>query len=201
MFVNGEPVCDSFAPRFPKARIMRILIKAVALAATLGLVLFPSAGWAASHGHDDTPHEHSASGHAEPDDELSGLMMPIMNPARGRLLFASKGCVACHAVNGVGGQDAPPMDAETMPRIMNPFSFAARMWRGAETMILLQQEIFGEQIDMTGQELADIISFVHNAEEQQNFSEADIPHEVLELIEHTHGGHDAHEHAPGHDHD
>ena len=173
----------------------------VAVAAVLGLALLPSAAWADNHRHEDAPHEHSADGHAESDDELSGLMMPIMNPARGRLLFASKGCVACHAINGVGGQDAPPMDAATMPQIMNPFSFAARMWRGAETMILLQQEIFGEQIELTGQELADIISFVHNAEEQRKFSEADIPHEVLELIEHTHAGHEEHEHAPGHDHD
>ena len=182
---------------------MRRLATAVAVAAAaLGLALLPSAGWADSDDpHEDTTHEHSAEGHAESDDELSGLMMPIMNPARGRRLFASKGCVACHAINGVGGQDAPPMDASTMPRIMNPFSFAARMWRGAETMILFQQEIFGEQINLTGQELADIISFVHNAEEQRNFSEADIPHEILELIDHTHAGHQEHEHAPEQEHD
>ena len=179
----------------------RLTIVLVAAAAFLAAMVLGATAWADSHRHEDTPHEHSADGHAESDDELSGLMMPIMDPARGRLLFASKGCVACHAINGVGGQDAPPMDAATMPRIMNPFSFAARMWRGAETMILLQQEIFGEQIDLTGQELADIISFVHNAEEQRNFSEADIPHEVLELIEHTHAGHEEHQHAPGHDHD
>lgn len=179
---------------------MRTLATAVA-AAALGLAFLPSAGWADSDPHEETTNEHSAAGHAESDDEISGLMMPIMNPARGKLLFASKGCIACHAINGVGGQDAPPMDAATMPRIMNPFSFAARMWRGAETMILLQQEIFGEQIELTGQELADIISFVHNEDEQRDFSEADIPHEVLELIDHTHAGHEEHEHAPEQDHD
>ena len=180
---------------------MRTLTTAVAAAAALGLALLPSTGWADNHPHEETTHEHSADGHAESDDELSGLMMPIMNPARGRILFASKGCVACHAINGVGGQDAPPMDAATMPRIMNPFSFAARMWRGAETMILLQQEIFGEQIELTGQELADIISFVHNAEEQKKFNEADIPHEILELIGHTHSGRDEQEHNADQDHD
>ena len=31
------------------------------------------------------------------------LIMPMMNPARGRKLFASKGCVTCHSINGVGG--------------------------------------------------------------------------------------------------
>ena len=142
----------------------------------------------------DDGHEHTAEGHAESDDLVSGLMMPIMNPARGRKLFASKGCVACHAVNGVGGTVAPPFDASTAPTLVNPFSFAARMWRGAETMIALQQEGFDEQINLTGQELADIIGFVHNVDEQKRFSNADVPHDVLELIEHTHGGHTAHGH-------
>lgn len=63
------------------------------------------------------------------------LMMPIMNPVRGRLLLAEKGCVACHAVNGVGGGDAPPLNASAMGRMMNPFDFAANMWRGAEAMM------------------------------------------------------------------
>ena len=174
---------------------------AAAAAAALGLALLPSAGWADTHRHEDTPHEHSTDGHAEADDVISGLMMPIMNPARGRILYASKGCVACHAVNGVGGEDAPPLDAATMPRIMNPFSFAARMWRGAETMILLQREIFGDQIELTGQELLDIIGFVHNEEEQRKFSASDIPHEVLELLDHTHEEHEPHEHPPDFQHD
>ena len=82
-----------------------------------------------------------------------GLLMPMMNPARGRELFASKGCVVCHSVNGVGGEDARPLDASTMDMPMNPFEFAARMWRGAEAMIYLQQEELGEQIEFTGAEL------------------------------------------------
>src|SRR3546814_3672335 len=69
-----------------------------------------------------------------------GLMMPSMDAARGRQLFASKGCVVCHSVNGVGGENAPPLDASTMSMPMNPFEFAARMWRGAEAMVALQRE-------------------------------------------------------------
>ncbi|CDX25401.1 exported hypothetical protein [Mesorhizobium sp. ORS 3324] len=111
-----------------------------------------------------------------------GLMMPVMNPAKGRKLFAEKGCVACHSVNGIGGTDAAALDASTMTPMMNPFDFTARMWTGAEAMIDMQREELGEQIQFTGQELADIIAFAHDAEEQKKFSEADIPPEIDKLL-------------------
>ncbi len=115
------------------------------------------------------------------------LMMPEMDPARGRKLFASKGCVACHAVNGVGGHDATPLDAHTMNPVMNPFDFAAKMWRMAPAMIYAQEEALGEQILFTGDELADIIAFIHHDEEQHYFSEADITPEVRQMMHHSHG--------------
>lgn len=116
-----------------------------------------------------------------------GLMMPSMDSARGRKLFASKGCVVCHAVNGVGGEDAPPLDASTMQLPMDPFEFAAKMWDGAEAMVALQREELGEPIALTGQELADIIAFVHHAEEQKKFSEADIPKKIKDAMKGGHG--------------
>ncbi|MEM5474486.1 c-type cytochrome [Hoeflea sp. AS60] len=111
-----------------------------------------------------------------------GLMVPTMDPARGRQLFASKGCVVCHSVNGVGGEDAPPLDASTMVLPMNPFEFAARMWRGAEAMVAMQREELGEPISLTGTELADIIAFVHDAEAQSQFSKKDIPERIKNLM-------------------
>ena len=113
----------------------------------------------------------------------SGLFIPEMNAKRGRELFASKGCVVCHSINGIGGEVAPMLDAEFMDEIMNPFDFAARMWRGGGAMIARQQTELGKQIDLTGQELADIIAFVHNAEEQARFSEFDVPHEIEEMMQ------------------
>ena len=95
--------------------------------------------------------------------------------ARGRTLFVSKGCVACHAINEVGGTSAPPLDAEGAPGEVDPLDFVARMWRGAEAMIFMQQQELGAQLDLTGRELADIIAFVHDPEERQKFSEADVP--------------------------
>ncbi|MBI1220819.1 MAG: c-type cytochrome [Rhodobacteraceae bacterium] len=105
----------------------------------------------------------------------TGLYLPPMNAAAGRKLFASKGCVVCHSINGVGGTDAPKLDASTMKSPMDPFDFAAKMWHGAPAMIAMQQSELGAQIQFTGDELADIIAFAHDPAEQKKFSEADIP--------------------------
>lgn len=133
------------------------------------------------------------------------LMMPQMDPARGRKLFASKGCVACHAINGVGGHDATPLDAHTMDQVMSPFDFAAKMWRMAPAMIYAQEEALGEQILFTGDEIADIIAFVHHDEEQHKFTEADIPPRIQKWMHHSHGdpggGAEAHGEELGHRHD
>lgn len=103
------------------------------------------------------------------------LDLPTMDPHAGRRLFASKGCVLCHSINGIGGTDAPRLDASTMPKNMNPFDLAARMWRGAPAMIAMQYDEIGSQIQFNGQELANIIAFIHDPAEQAAFSEADIP--------------------------
>ncbi len=115
----------------------------------------------------------------------TGLVLPRMDSANGRLLFASKGCVVCHSVNYVGGVDAPMLDAEFMDQPMNPFDFAANMWRGAETMVIMQREELGYVIQISGQELADIIAFVHDPQEQLLFSTDDIPEDIQGLMEHA----------------
>ena len=150
-----------------------------------------------SHAKTDMAHDQIAS--------RSGpqLVMPMMNSTRGRILFASKGCVTCHSINGVGGEDAANLDAHSMMDLMNPFDFAARMWRGAAAMIAMQEDAFGEQIESTGAELADIIAFVHDDEEQHKFSEDDIPLEIMPMMQHRHGetgGAAAHGEELGHGH-
>jgi mono/diheme cytochrome c family protein len=104
-----------------------------------------------------------------------GLIVPTMDLEHGKHLFASKGCVVCHSINGVGGTDAPKLDASTMAPVMNPFEFFAKMWRGATPMIAMQQHEIGHQIQFTGQELADIVAYVHNRQVQKTFSKVDIP--------------------------
>ena len=152
----------------------------VAGLAALAGIGFAGSAISATHGPGAaSPGQAGASNGASQD---AMLLMPVMNPARGRKLYASKGCVVCHAVNGVGGEDAPPLDAATMPKVMNPFDFAAKMWRGAGVMIALQEDELGGQIEFTGNELADIIAFVHSVEEQKKFTAADIPARVRRLM-------------------
>lgn len=117
-----------------------------------------------------------------------GIFLPRMDAAAGRQLFAAKGCVLCHAVNGVGGTDAPPLDAAGMEPMMNPFDFAVGMWRGAEAMVALQREELGAPIELTGQELADITAFVHDAVEQGQFSMEDVPAPIAALMMKMDGG-------------
>ena len=93
-----------------------------------------------------------------------------------------KGCIACHAVNEIGGTTGPPLDIAFAPDEIDPLDFVARMWRGAEPMVMMQQSLFGEQLDFTGDELADIIAFAHDPEEQRRFSEADVPPAMRRLI-------------------
>ncbi len=186
----------------------KIIISIIGVVAImLSISSFASPG---KKGHDDkksAPVASEAVGGEEADEVLTpkselegedvikmsdGLAIPKMDPERGKLLFVSKGCVACHAVNGIGGEDAPSLDATTMHEVMNPFDMAARMWRGAPAMIYAQEESMeGGQILFTGRELADIIAFLHSKEVQENFSKADLSPEALEMLE---------EHAEGEAH-
>ncbi len=111
-----------------------------------------------------------------------GLVLPPMDSSRGRAIFAEKGCVVCHSVNGVGVDIGPSLNAGDMPAPMNAFEFAARMWRGAAAMTAMQEAELGGVISLTGQELADLIAFAHDAEEQKKLTESQIPERFRELM-------------------
>ncbi len=157
----------------------------------------------------DAMGDHVASSESVGPMHGARLVIPMMNPERGKKLFLRKGCVACHAINGVGGHDAPPMDAHRDMGLVNPFDFAAKMWNHAPAMVAAQEEAFGEQIYFTGQELADIIAFLHDDGVQHAFNEHDLTPQARKMMHHEHGGlsgpaahaeevgHKPHKHAPG----
>ncbi len=112
-----------------------------------------------------------------------GLALPPMSSERGAELFLEKGCIACHQVNGVGGEIGPSLNASDMPVPMNAFEFAARMWRGAPAMASMQEDLFGQVIELSGQDLADIIAFAHDEEVQSGLTLERVPDEYRSLIE------------------
>jgi mono/diheme cytochrome c family protein len=105
-----------------------------------------------------------------------------MDSHRGRELFLKKGCVICHSVNNVGGAIGPSLNAADMPEPMNAFEFAARMWRGAPAMAQMQQDLLGEFVSLTGQDLADLVAFAHDETEQRKLKNERIPKPYRELI-------------------
>ncbi|NQW10943.1 MAG: c-type cytochrome [Alphaproteobacteria bacterium] len=111
-----------------------------------------------------------------------GLVTPPMDSTRGRKLFTETGCVACHSVNGVGGNLGPSLNAADMPSPMNAFEFSARMWRGAPAMTALQEDLLGGVIALTGQDLADLVAFAHDEREQAKLTKDQIPERFHELI-------------------
>lgn len=111
-----------------------------------------------------------------------GLGLPPLSAARGRTLFAQKGCVLCHEVNGVGAAIGPSLAAADMPSPMNAFEFAARMWRGAPAMVAMQEAELGEVIPLTGQELADLVAFAHDEDEQARLTHDQIPPKFRERL-------------------
>ncbi len=142
--------------------------------------------------HSDHEHRHDfeAMDHVSAEDMRGvmalmmdlGLALPPMNSHRGRELFLDKGCVVCHSVNDVGGTVGPALNAADMPQPMNAFEFAARMWRGAPSMVQMQQDLLGEAISLSGQDLADLVAFAHDEAEQRELKAEQIPMHYRNLI-------------------
>lgn len=101
--------------------------------------------------------------------------MPTLDAGKGRDLFVNKGCVLCHAVNGVGGKAAPPLDAADDLVKPDPLDFAARMWRGAPAMVEFQSVELGYVIDLTGEDIAHLAAFAATRAEQKKFLDSAIP--------------------------
>ncbi|MFV2034621.1 MAG: c-type cytochrome, partial [Halocynthiibacter sp.] len=149
---------------------MKRRAKTLATAAA-AIAIFVTGAWASEGEHETeiTP-EHTIIANT--------LRMPMMNSAAGRELFGTIGCVACHSVNGVGGEGAASLDAHDMDEGMNPFDLAAKMWMMAPYMIPAQEEALGGQIIFTGDELANIVAFLHDDAEQHEFTEDTLSPEV-----------------------
>ncbi|RFB05090.1 c-type cytochrome [Parvularcula marina] len=109
--------------------------------------------------------------------EVTPLAM-VGDARRGKSLFVSEGCVICHSVQGVGGRAAPGLDAVEWSRQEGAYDFAARMWAGAPIMSELQRLELGYQINLTGQDLADLTAFSRDEAVQGTFTIEDVPEDL-----------------------
>lgn len=110
------------------------------------------------------------------------LTQQTPDAAAGRAIFVDKGCVMCHAVNGVGGKAAPALDAQTELDTVDVADFAARMWRGAAAMVELQSLELGYTIWLEGDEIVNLAAFAANVEEQKKLKLEDVPEGVRDTF-------------------
>ncbi len=108
-------------------------------------------------------------------DPQSMVVEHLGDAAKGRLLFVEKGCVLCHAINGVGGKAAPALDAPDPYVRPDPLEFAARMWRGAPAMVEFQSVELGYVIDLSADDIAHLATFAASREEQKLLLDDAIP--------------------------
>lgn len=94
---------------------------------------------------------------------------------KGRALFVEKGCVLCHAINGVGGKAAPALDAPDPYVRPDPLEFAARMWRGAPAMVEFQSVELGYVIDLSADDIAHLATFAASRDEQKLLLDEAVP--------------------------
>jgi cytochrome c2 len=83
---------------------------------------------------------------------------PTQDPLAGSEVFESKGCVNCHAVNGIGGVSGP--DLAAIPRRRSFYELAANIWNHLPIMTEGMQTVGMSHPEMNAREAADLIGFL-----------------------------------------
>lgn len=87
-----------------------------------------------------------------------GVLPAPGNPNRGRALFATKGCAACHGDDARGG-DGPDLTRAPLPRSAE--AIAGDMWNHALTMRGFMRQRGVGWPTFTAEELADVVAFLY----------------------------------------
>jgi mono/diheme cytochrome c family protein len=80
------------------------------------------------------------------------------NPLAGSRVFGAKGCVKCHAVNGVGGTLGPDLGRSSLYRSL--FDFAAAMWNHLPQMAERLRQLEMPRTHLDPWETGDLIAFL-----------------------------------------
>jgi mono/diheme cytochrome c family protein len=86
------------------------------------------------------------------------VFSPTQDPQAGSRVFGSKGCVKCHAVNGVGGTIGP--DLGRIARARSFYGLAATMWNHLPTMAEQMARLGIDRPQLDSREAGDLIAFL-----------------------------------------
>jgi mono/diheme cytochrome c family protein len=86
------------------------------------------------------------------------LFSPQQDPITGERLFNDKGCVRCHAVNGVGGTIGPDLGRLARPRTF--FDLSAALWNHAPKMAARMRQLGVVRPPLTAGEAGDIAAYL-----------------------------------------
>ncbi len=86
------------------------------------------------------------------------LFSPTQDPVAGSRIFGAKGCVKCHAINGMGGKIGP--DLGRIPRPRSFYDLAAAMWNHLPTMAERMRQLGISRPHLDPRETGDLIAFL-----------------------------------------
>ncbi len=84
---------------------------------------------------------------------------PTQNALAGAQIYGAKGCVKCHAINGLGGTEGP--DLARSPSQRTFYDLAASMWNHRPQMGARMHELGIRRPDLSPQETGDLIAFLY----------------------------------------